>query len=710
VLSEPGLAITPLRGRRLDPDELRILYRDMLRIRRVEEAIADRYPQGEMRCPVHLSIGQEATAVGACAALGPNDKIVSTHRSHAHYLAKGGDLRAMLAELYGKQAGCCGGRGGSMHLFDDRAGLVASVPVVGSGIPLATGVALAAKQNGSGQICLCFLGDAAVEEGAFHEAANFAAVQALPIVFFVENNLYSVYTRIDARQPARPFARVAAAHALPYFEADGNDALAVLEATRVAVAAARGGRGPSLVVADTYRWREHCGPNFDDELGYRPGSELHDWQDRCPIERLRDTLAGLEVLDHDEADELDHAIELEIEAAFAFAAAAPAPAPETAHLRVYAPARPAHPAEPRNEAETVTHALSGEQAIREATMQAMDGDPAVFVMGEGVNDPKGVFGTTLGLRARFGESRVLEMPVSESGFTGAAIGAALLGRRPVVVHQRVEFALLAFEQLANNAAKLHYVSSGKHRVPLVVRLVVGRGWGQGPAHSQSLETLFSYLPGLKVVMPATPADCKGLLLGAIADDNPVIFIEHRWIHHARGQVPVAPVALPLDGPRRVRAGDAVTVVASSYMTLEALQAAEALGRRGCAVDLFDLRVASPLDVDEICASVERTGRLLTVDTGFVRLGLGAEIAARVTERCFARMRAAPVRVGLADHPTPSARSLAAVYYPRASHIAEAAARLCGLHAVEVAAVSAELTELLNQVPLDVPHPSFRGPF
>jgi pyruvate/2-oxoglutarate/acetoin dehydrogenase E1 component len=340
----------------------------------------------------------------------------------------------------------------------------------------------------------------------------------------------------------------------------------------------------------------------------------------------------------------------------------------------------------------------------------MEDDLSVFVMGEGATDPKGIFGTTVGLRERFGPNRVMEMPIAENGFTGMAIGAAMMGRRPIVIHQRVEFALLAFEQLVNNAAKLHYVSGGKHRVPLVVRLVVGRGWGQGPAHSQSLEALFSYIPGLKVVMPATPADCKGLLLGAIADDNPVIFIEHRWVHYARGQVPVAPIALPLDGPKCLRAGDAVTVVASSYMTLEALQAAEALARHGCAIDLIDLRVLSPLHIDPIVASVERTGRLLTVDTGFVNLGLGAEIAAQVTERCFSRLRAAPVRLGLPAHPTPSARGLAAGYYPRSIQIAEACARLVGLGEDATAKLTAELRELRDRLPLDIPHPAFRGPF
>jgi pyruvate/2-oxoglutarate/acetoin dehydrogenase E1 component/TPP-dependent pyruvate/acetoin dehydrogenase alpha subunit len=699
--------VQPARAPLPEPATLRALYRAMLRIRRVEEVIAERYRAGEMRCPVHLSIGQEAAAVGACAALLPEDRIVSTHRCHGHYLAKGGDLPAMIAELHGKATGCCGGRGGSMHLFDDAAGVVASVPIVGSSVPLGVGLALAFKQRGEARVAMTFLGDAAVEEGAFHEAANFAAVQGLPVVFFVENNLYSVYTRLDARQPARPLAKLGEAHGLETFVVYGNDVLAVREVTTQAVAAARAGR-PALVVAETYRTREHCGPSDDDELGYRPVGELSQWLERCPLARMRDTLA--EVASEADLDEvLDEAraraaIDTEIAAAFAAAAAAPFPAPETATAYVYAPVPPA-PALP----DAGARELSAEQAIAEATVQAMAADPAVIVMGEGVTDPKGIFGTTLGLAARF-PGRVLEMPVAENGFTGAAIGAALQGLRPIVVHQRVEFALLAFEQLANNAAKMHYVSGGKHRVPLVVRLVVGRGWGQGPAHSQSLEALFAHIPGLKVVMPATPADCKGLLLGAIAEDNPVLFIEHRWVHYGRGLVPTEPVALPLDGPRRLRAGDAVTVVATSYMTLEALHAAEALARHGCMVDLIDLRVVAPLQLDLVFDSIARTGRLLTVDTGFATLGPGAEIAAQVSERCFHRLVAPPQRLGLPAHPTPSARTLAARYYPRSPQIAEAAARLCGLPERAVQAVRDELQAVRDALPVDVPHPAFRGPF
>jgi 2-oxoisovalerate dehydrogenase E1 component len=679
----------------------------MLRIRRIEERIAERYAEQEMRCPVHLSVGQEAAAVGACLALTPEDLIVTSHRGHGHYLAKGGSLQAMLAELYGRASGCCGGRGGSMHLFDVAAGVLGSVPIVASSVPLALGAGLHLTRTGLPRVSVAFLGDGATEEGVFHECLNLAAVQRLPVVFFVENNLYSVYTPLAERQPARPLTALAAAHAMPALAADGNDVQAVWRAMSQAVDRARAGAGPTLVVVDTYRFLEHCGPGDDDALGYRPEGELEAWLERCPVARLRATLEADGVLDGGAHACFEAEIAREIDEAFESARAAPFPHPDTRADHVYPSAdltrSAALPAGPTRE-------LTAAEAIGEATRQAMRADERVIVLGEGVTDPKAIFGTTQGLLEEFGARRVLEMPLSENAFTGMAIGAALLGTRPIVVHQRVEFSLLAFEQIVNNAAKLCYVSGGRHRVPMVLRLIVGRGWGQGPAHSQSLEALFAHVPGLKVVMPSNAVDAKGLLLGAIADDAPVVFIEHRWMHSARGSVPILAEPLPLDGPRCLRAGRDVTVVASSYATLEARQAADALSRVGCEVELFDLRVIRPLIEGPIVDSVARTGRLLVVDSGHLDFGVGAELCARVTRACFDQLEAAPERLGLGAHPTPSSAVLAERYYPRSPQIAEAVGRAVGLSERALAEVRDELSRQRNGVPFDVPHPAFRGPF
>lgn len=354
--------------------------------------------------------------------------------------------------------------------------------------------------------------------------------------------------------------------------------------------------------------------------------------------------------------------------------------------------------------------ITAAEAIREALDLALAQRQDTYLMGEGVADPGGIFGTTKGLVDVYGPERVVEMPVAENGLTGIAIGSALMGRRPIMTHQRIDFALLCLEQLFNTAAKSHYVTNGAHRVPLTVRMVIGRGWGQGPQHSQSLEAMFAAIPGLKVVMPSTPADFKGMLLASIEDDNPVIFIEHRWLHYVSGDVPTGWQVTPLDGPKKIHSGDRATIVSTSYMTLEALRAATALARRGCATDLFDLRVLRPLNLAPIIESVRHTGRLIVCDTGWRTLGLGAEIIAQVVEQALGNLKQPPVRIALPDHPTPSALALAEVYYPGSADVIAAAQKLCDLPEADAAAAREEVIALRQGVPIDKPDPAFKGPF
>ena len=317
-------------------DQLLRMHRDMLRIRMVEEGIAERYAEQEMRCPVHLSVGQEATAVGVCQALRRDDRVFSNHRCHAHYLAKGGDLKAMLAEIYGKAAGCIGGRGGSMHLTDPEKGMIASVPIVASSIPLAVGSALADRIDRAGRVSIAFIGDAAVEEGLFHESANFASLNKLPVLFVCENNLYSVYTPLSQRQPRRPLSDVAKGHAMKALTADGNDVEAVLQVSKQAAEHARSGKGPVLLVLDTYRWREHCGPNYDNHIGYRTEAEYLKWKKRDPVERLKAKLLRNGAMNKAGLGKLETGLQGEIDAAFEFAKAAPLPDPSQVSSHVYA--------------------------------------------------------------------------------------------------------------------------------------------------------------------------------------------------------------------------------------------------------------------------------------------------------------------------------------------------------------------------------------
>tara|TARA_R110002110_G_scaffold376568_2_gene586599 strand:- start:104914 stop:105840 length:927 start_codon:yes stop_codon:yes gene_type:complete len=308
----------------------------MLLIRLVEEAIAARYSDQEMRCPVHLSVGQEAVAVGVCAPLRKTDRVYSTHRSHAHYLAKGGDLKAMLAEIYGKAAGCCGGRGGSMHLFDTDVGMELSVPIVGSSIPLATGAALGMRQRGEDNVSVVIVGDAAIEEGVFHESMNFAQLNKLPVIYVCENNLFSIYTPLNERQPDRPLTDLAKAHGVEAHQGDGNEVEAVYTMMDAAVARARGGNGPSFLVFETYRWFEHCGPNFDNHLGYRTEQEFEMWKGRDPVLATREALLKSGAAQESGLESIRSDVSKQIEDAFTFAIEAPLPDPSMAVQHVYA--------------------------------------------------------------------------------------------------------------------------------------------------------------------------------------------------------------------------------------------------------------------------------------------------------------------------------------------------------------------------------------
>ncbi len=349
--------------------------------------------------------------------------------------------------------------------------------------------------------------------------------------------------------------------------------------------------------------------------------------------------------------------------------------------------------------------LNYAQAILEATDQCMTEDSGVYIMGLGVTDPKGVFGTTLGLKDKHGEKRVLDMPVAENGMTGIAIGSALIGLRPIMTHQRIDFMLLSLDQIINNAAKWHYMFGGKLNVPLVIRLLIGRGWGQGPQHSQSLQALFAHIPGLKVVMPTTPYDAKGLLIAAVRDNNPVIYIEHRWLHGVFGPVPEESYEVPIGKARIVKQGDDVTIVSSSYMTLESMKAAEILLESGITAEVIDLRSLKPLDENTILNSVRKSGRLIVVDASWKTMGFSSEIITVVTEKLFASLKSAPQRITLPDVPTPTSPALAANYYPRAIHIVNAARISLGLEET-----TEELLGIKQELPLDVPDQAFKGPF
>jgi len=344
------------------------------------------------------------------------------------------------------------------------------------------------------------------------------------------------------------------------------------------------------------------------------------------------------------------------------------------------------------------------KAILEATDQCMASDPSVFIIGLGVPDPGGIFGTTLGLQEKYGEDRVMDMPLSENCMTGVVTGTALNGFRPILTHQRVEFSLLSMDQIVNQAAKWYYMNAGQQHVPVVIRMIIGRGWGQGSQHAQSLESWFGHIPGLKVVMPANPYDAKGLLISAVEDDNPVIFLEHRWLHNLVDKVPEKKYTIPIGEARIAKKGKDLTIVAHSYMVLEALRCANILTEHNISVEVVDLRSIRPLDSKTILNSVSKTKRLVVADNGWIHFGVSSEIISLVTENIFDQLVCQPVRIGVNDSPSPSTRALANHSYPRAFNLVKKISEIMNL--------DLDLNSIMpkNNIPLDIPDPSFKGPF
>jgi pyruvate/2-oxoglutarate/acetoin dehydrogenase E1 component len=341
------------------------------------------------------------------------------------------------------------------------------------------------------------------------------------------------------------------------------------------------------------------------------------------------------------------------------------------------------------------------EAINDAMHVALAADPKLIAFGLGICDPKAIFGTTLGLQEAFGADRVFDIPVSENALTGLAVGAALGGYKAVMVHQRFDFALVSIDQIVNSAAKWFYMFGGTNPVPIVIRVVVGRGWGQGPTHSQALHGWFAHVPGLKVVLPSNPRDAKGLLLESIRDPNPVIFVEHRWLHNSIGDVPSGDFAVPLETAKVIRDGSDVTLVATSLMTVEARRAAAILAQYGVSCEVIDLHTVRPIDWSTIVKSVSKTGRIIAMDIAQKTMSVAGEIVAGVCERCFAVLKSAPVRVCLPDHAVPTSAGLTNHFYPGTQEVVDAVANLFDIQPPLVPEAT---------TPSDVPGDWFRGPF
>lgn len=647
----------------VNPDDLLEMYRRMRVIRRFEERTSQLYRDREVPGFVHLSIGQEASAVGGCWFLDARDGITSTHRGHGHCLAKGLDPAPMYAELMGRDAGTCHGRGGSMHIADPSQGIFGANGIVGAGLPIAVGAATAAKIREDHSVVVAFFGDGAVAQGMFHEAVNLAAVWNLPVVFLCENNHYAEFSRAKDQHRGTLSAR-AAGYGIDYVHVDGNDVAAVAEVVGAAVADLRAGSMPVLVEAETYRWHGHY---EGDPQSYRGPEELADWKTRDPLLVTRRQLSEAGVGD-DVLEGVDRDVEQQIAAAIETARAAAMPEPETLLDFVTAPRQ-----EVREPPPATGETFKLLHAVREAIEYELEHDPSVFVAGIDVAAGGNVFAVLRGLAEQF-PGRVHDTPISETAIMGTAVGAAMAGMRPIVEIMYMDFIGVCFDMLLNQAAKLRFMTGGRASMSLVVRTQFGAGKSAGSQHSQSLEALLAHIPGLTVVMPSNPADTYGLLRAAIRDPNPVVFVENRLQYGMKGPRPPADHLIPIGKAKVVRPGADVTVVSYSRMMQDTMKAAEVLAEEGIDVEVIDLRTIVPLDRQTVLDSLTKTHRLVIAHEGVQDFGVGAELAAMAANEGFWQLDAPVARVAPPAMPAPYAPSLEKLWLPDGATIADTVRR------------------------------------
>ncbi|MBN2711091.1 MAG: dehydrogenase E1 component subunit alpha/beta, partial [Planctomycetes bacterium] len=618
-------------------------FRKMYRIRRFEETLLKLFRDGELRGTSHVCIGQEAVAAGACAALGKNDYVTSNHRGHGHMLARGADMKRVLAEIWGKETGYALGRGGSQHIAAFEVGFLGSNGITGGGLPIAVGAGLSLQMRKVDGVCLCFFGDGASAQGTFHESMNLAMLWKLPVIFLCENNHYAMGTHVSNTCPADTVFHRALGYDMPRVCADGNDYDAVLDAVTVAREHAAAGKGPYFVEALTYRITGH---SRSDMCHYRPKEEEEPWLDKDPVSICADRLIHKELASREEIDAVMGEVEEEVAEAVSFARESEELPAGDYDKYVYPAAAAVKPA-PNPDG------FKGEASYAEAIYRALAdalGDESVVLIGEDIADYEGAFKVTRDLYKRFGSERVRNTPISENTIVGTGTGAAITGMRPVVEIMFMDFILLALDQIINHAAKFSYIFGGQSGVPLTIRTPAGGRRGYGATHSQCFESMLLSVPGLKIFTPYSVQDAYDLLMSAIYDDGPVLFVEHKLLYSMKGELDTAHTLVEPGKAAILREGSDLSIVSYSHMTGLALQAAEYLAGQGISAEVIDLRTITPLDFETISASAIKTQRVIIAEEGVRRGGVGSEIAARLQDECFGYLDAPVLRVGAKDTP------------------------------------------------------------
>lgn len=646
----------------LDPELYQTMYRNMVLSRALDRKMLALQRQGRIGTYAMLE-GQEAVQIGSALALEPNDFVFPSYREHGVQVTRGLPMEVLLAYWKGLP-------NSAWDIEKHRTGIV-TVPIA-SQLPHAVGYSYMTQLRGEDTVAITYFGDGATSEVDFHSGMNFAGVWKTPTIFVCANNLYAISVPYEKQTASETIAQKAEAYGFEGLRVDGMDPIAMYLATRLAARRARDGKGPTLIEAMTYRYGPHA--TADDDSLYRDASEVEEWKQKDAIERLRRFLENRGEWDERVGEKVEMEITDAVEAAVASLEAEPLP-PRDDSVRHGFARIPSHVVDQlhamqrsHGEPETQfgpdeiwqighdelpdgpTESWTMAEAINSALDQAMDRDDGVVILGEDVGLAGGVFRITEGLQDRYGEDRVIDAPLNESGIVGTAVGMALAGGRPVAEIQFDGFVYPAFDQIVSHLGRFRFRTRGLSSVPVVVRFPNGAGIGAHEHHCDSPEAYFVHAPGLVVICPSTPTDAKGLLAAALEGDDPVIFLEPKVLYRAgRDEVPTEHYTLPIGRARVRREGSDMTLVTYGGMVPVALDAAE---KAGVSVEVIDLRTLFPWDRETVLGSVAKTGRLLLVQEPQGSAGVAAEVAAVVAEEAMYDLRAPIVRVTGFDVPWP----------------------------------------------------------
>ncbi|MBW2093929.1 MAG: SCP2 sterol-binding domain-containing protein [Deltaproteobacteria bacterium] len=651
------------------------ILKTMYTIRTFEEHLARAFKEGELPTEaIHLSIGQESVAAAVCMNLRHSDYLNTTHRGHGHIIAKGADLKKMMAELYGKETGLCKGKGGSMHVTDGSIGMLGANGIVGAGYLLALGAGFSIKhQKKDDRISVIISGDGSVNQGMFHEAMNMISLMELPVLVVVENNLYGEFTRIDRHSAVTDIQKRASGYGMESFRVDGNDVSVLFSTLREIIEKMRSDHRPRLVEVMTYRWHGHM---EGDPQPYKPPEEQAEFQQKDPLLKLEKELLDQGVLDTDAVAGIKKQVAEEIEEAAAFARDAEPPEADALLADLYTPEDPGLFFSGSFSAAGAMEERSVSGAINLALAQEMERDERVFLWGEDVT-LGGYFNVTAGLVDRFGPDRIIDTPISENAIIGGAVGAAMTGMRPVAEILFSDFLTCCMDPIVNQAAKLRYMTGGQVSIPLTIRTPVGSGIGMAAQHSQAMERFFFGIPGLMVIAPSDAFTFMGLLKSAIRSNNPVLFFEHKLLYAEAGKVPQDGHVLPIGKARVIREGNDVTIVTYLLGVGIAREAAKLLSNVGIEVEIIDLLTLYPMDTRTILDSVAKTGHLVTLEEGPFTGSVGSEVISRVSLAGFGLLKAPPLKIAAPECPIAYAKNLENAMLPSAEAIAQKIESLFG---------------------------------